>query len=576
MRKLFRYLQPFLGSVIAAMLLSVVQTAIDLILPTINAQITNEILAPDPSTRFILIRGLVMLGVVLLSVAGAVASSFFASRSSMGFGREAREAMFRRVETFSQGDIDKFGAPSLITRCTNDITQVQNTLFMMMRMMVFAPIMCIGGVVMALRQDAGMSWILLAAMPFIGVLIGVALYRGLPYFRIIQKKIDRINLVLRETLTGIRVIRAFNRTDAEEKRFDDANLEMQDVSVQVGNLMSVLFPCMSLIMSAVTVAVLWFGGHRVQDGLTDVGSVQAFITYANMILMSMMMSTMLFIMLPRAQASAQRINEVLETRNTILDPESPKVDLPMKGEVAYRDVTFRYPGAEEPVLSDISFDAKPGQQIAIIGSTGSGKSTLVNLLPRLFDVTSGKILVDGIDIREMSQESLREMIGFVPQKAFLFSGTVAENLRYGDPDASEDALWEALSIAQAEDFVQEMPGQLDAPISQGGTNVSGGQRQRLSIARALVRKPRIYIFDDCFSALDFQTDAKLRAALREQVQDATIFIVAQRVSSIMTADSIIVLDEGRIAGIGTHQELLQSSEVYRQIVLSQLTEEEIA
>lgn len=576
MRRLLHYMKPFWGAAVAAIVLSIVQTAIDLILPTINAQITNEIISPDPSVQFVIYRGLIMLGVVLFSVAGALASSYFASRASMGFGRELREAVFTQVETFSQGDIDKFGAPSLITRSTNDIQQVQNATFMMMRMMIFAPIMCIGGVIMALRQDVGLSWVLLAAMPFIGVLMGYALTRGLPYFRIIQQKVDKLNLVLREFLTGIRVIRAFNRSDAELARFDQANDDMRHVSVQVGNLMAILMPGMSLILSAVTVTVLWFGGLRVNAGEMDVGSIQAFITYANMILMSLMMSTMLFILLPRAQASAQRINEVLDTTTDIQDPATPKTIAKKRGEVVFDNVSFAYPGAEEPVLCDIDFSARPGEQVAIIGSTGSGKSTLVNLLPRLFDVTQGRILIDDTDIRDITQEELRSMIGYVPQRAFLFSGTVAENLRYGNEGADDARLWEALGIAQAKDFVQNMPEGLDAPISQGGTNVSGGQRQRLSIARALVRRPQIYIFDDCFSALDFQTDARLRAALREEVQDATIFIVAQRVSSIMSADKILVIDEGRIAGIGTHQELLKSNEVYKQIVLSQLTEEEIA
>ncbi|MDR3051894.1 MAG: ABC transporter ATP-binding protein/permease [Oscillospiraceae bacterium] len=575
MRKLLRYLRPYAAGVAAALALVVAQAGIDLALPTINAQITNHLLGASPQVSFVLMRGLWMLLAVLAGAAAAVAASFFSSRAAMGFGRAIRAAVFRKVEGFSQAEMDRFGAPSLITRTGNDIQQVQMTTMMMMRMMAMAPIMCAGGIIMALRQDAQLSWVILAAMPFLGVIIGVSLTRALPYFKVVQQRIDRLNQVLREALTGIRVIRAFNRDRAEEARFDAASTELMDVSMRVGRLMAAVFPCMMLLINLVTVAILWFGGHRVEAGLMDVGAVQAFISYAAMILFSLMMGTMIFIMVPRAQASAVRINEVLETAQSICDPAVPRTPGEAGG-LTMTGVGFAYPGAEAPVLADITFTALPGQTTAIIGSTGSGKSTLINLIPRFFDVTTGSVRLGGVDVRELAQADLRVRIGFVPQKAFLFHGTVADNLRYGKPDATEEEMWHALAVAQAADFVRAMPEGLAAPIAQGGINVSGGQRQRLAIARALVRKPNVYVFDDSFSALDFKTDADLRAALQAETRQAAVIIVAQRVTTILRADNILVLDEGRIVGQGAHKQLMESCEVYRQIVLSQMTEEEIA
>ncbi len=576
MRKLFRYLKPYAGAVAISLAMIFAQTGIDLLLPTLNARITNHLVGANPQVSFVVAQGALMLGAVLLGVLASVGSSYFSSRAAMGFGRAVRSAVFAKVEGMSQAEMEVFGAPSLITRSTNDVQQVTMTTMMMMRMMVMAPIMCIGGIVMALRQDVQLSWVIVAAVPFVGILIGYSLTRALPYFRIVQTKIDRLNQVLREALTGIRVIRAFGRERHEEQRFAQASTELMDTNIKVGNLMATVFPFMILIVNLVTVGILWFGGARVNAGQMQIGAVSAFIVYASMIMFSLMMSTMVFIMVPRAQASATRINEVLASSDPIRDPEHPVLAPRGNGTLAMEHVTFAYPGAEAAVLSEISFAALPGQTTAIIGSTGCGKSTLINLIPRFFDVTVGKVTLGGADVRDMTQHDLRERIGFVPQKAFLFSGTVADNLRYGKADATDDELWHALKIAQAEDFVRAMPEGLNAPISQGGVNVSGGQRQRLAIARALVRKPDVYVFDDSFSALDYKTDALLRAALKQETVHATVIIVAQRVSTILHADNILVMDEGKIVGQGTHTSLMQDCAVYREIVSSQLTEEEIA
>lgn len=576
MKPLLRYLRPYLKWALCAIGLVVVQCLVELTLPSINARITNEIIRPEPSIAFVLRQGGIMLLFVLLSAAATVAAGYFSSRAAMGFGKELRGAIFHQVESFSQQDLNRFGAPSLITRTTNDVQQVQNVVMMFMRLMVMAPLMCLGGVVMALSQDVKLSWVIVAALPFIAGLIGLAIKKGMPYFMSMQKKIDRINLVLREVLSGMRVIRAFGRTRDEEKRFEEASLDLKDVSTRVGKLMGVIMPGMMLILNLVTVAILWFGSQRIDMGAMNVGAMQAFINYATMILMSLMMLSMIFVMLPRAEASAERIGEVLAVIPSMQDPAQPAKNPPARGEVAYEDVRFAYPGAQEDVLSHITFTTRAGETTAIIGSTGSGKSTMIELMPRMFDVTGGRILISGTDVRQIPQAQLRARIGYVPQKAFLFSGTIRSNLNQGLEGATDEQMWQALRTAQAEDFVRALPDGLDAPVSQGGTNFSGGQRQRLCIARALVREPEVYIFDDSFSALDFETDARLRKALAARTQKAAVFIVAQRISTIRQADRIIVLDDGRIAGMGTHGELMESCEVYRQIALSQHAEEEKA
>lgn len=494
----------------------------------------------------------------------------------MGFGKILRARIFKHVERFSLQEFDKIGTPSLITRNTNDVTQIQMVIMIVMRMMISAPIMCIGGIIMAVSKDRGLAWILALVLP---ILLGVVLLiatKGLPMFRSIQKKIDRINLVVRENLEGIRVIRAFNRTRYEQGRFHEANQDLMDTSIRVNRLMALMMPAMMFIMNSTTVAIVWFGSVRVDQGTLQIGNMMAFFQYAMQIMMSLLMGAMLFIMIPRAQASADRINEVLAIQPQILDPAEPKHGSAERGHLECRNVTFRYPGAEAPAVRGISFEARPGEFVAIIGGTGSGKSTLVNLLLRFYDVTDGAVLVDGVDVREMTQEELRRKVGFVPQEAVLFSGTVADNIRYGKEDATDEEVRRAAEIAQAREFIAEMPNGFDSEIAQGGTNVSGGQKQRLAIARALVRRPEIYIFDDSFSALDFKTDARLRAALKRETEGATVLIVAQRVSTVMDADRIVVLHEGQVAGVGTHRELMQSCEVYREIVASQLSEEEIA
>jgi ATP-binding cassette subfamily B multidrug efflux pump len=493
----------------------------------------------------------------------------------MAFGRDVRGALFRKVQSFSQMEVNRFGTPSLITRTTNDVQQVQMLVVMALTVMTLAPIMAIGGVFMALRMNARLSLLLLVIIPIMGVFIGVMVSRAVPLFRRVQVKIDAINRVLRETLAGIRVIRAFDRTEHEERRFDESNVDLTAVTLRVTRLFALMMPTILLIMNLSTIAVMWFGSIQVGHERMEVGNLTAFLTYVIQILFSVLMATIMFVMVPRAAASAERVQEVLDTEPTVLDPATPAAP-PRLGTLEFRDVEFRYPGAEEPVLSRISFSAGPGEVTAIVGSTGSGKSTLVNLVTRFQDVTSGAVLVDGIDIRELAQQDLWGRIGLVPQRAFLFSGTVASNVRDGDEHASDEEIWHALRVAQATDFVEEIPEGLEAPITQGGTNVSGGQRQRLAIARAVLKQPEIYVFDDAFSALDFTTDALLRAALRAETADATVLIVAQRVGTIMHADRILVLAEGSIAGVGTHEELLESCETYQEIVYSQLSPEEVA
>ena len=575
MIKLFKFLKPYRIQIVFVISLVFLQTLSELYLPTLMSDIVNTgIMKGDVS--YIWKIGRLMLLVALGGTICSIAAAFLSARTAMGFGKILRAKIFAHVERFSLHEFDKIGTPSLITRNTNDVTQIQMVIMIMMRMMISAPIMCIGGIIMALSKDRGLAWVLAVVLPILAAIIVFVAHKGLPLFRSIQKKIDRINLIVRENLEGIRVIRAFDRTDHERRRFHEANLDLTETSIRVNRLMALLMPVMMLIMNLTIVAIIWFGSIRIDHGTLEIGNMMAFFQYAMQIMMSLLMASILFIMIPRAQASADRINEVLAMEPEINDPAAARSAGSEKGYVEFHDVTFRYHGAEEPAIRDISFRACPGEVTAIIGGTGSGKSTLVNLIPRFYDVTSGSVLVDGVDVREMAQEELRAKIGFVPQKAVLFSGTVADNIRYGKKDATDEEIRRAAEIAQALDFISEMKDGFDSEIAQGGTNISGGQKQRLAIARALVRKPEIYIFDDSFSALDFKTDARLRAALKKETAGATVIIVAQRVSTIMDADRIVVLDEGRVAGIGTHRELLKTCEVYREIVFSQLSEEEIA
>ncbi len=562
-----------LGLIILLLVLQVLGT---LYLPALNADIINNGVA-EGDTTYIIEVGAWMLFVALLVGITAIVGVYFASRTSMSVGRDIRGRTFRAVQQFSLREMNSLGAPTLITRNTNDVQQVQMFLQMALTIMVTAPLMAIGGVIMAYRQDGPLSLLLLAIVPIMMLVIGLVMVRAVPLFRAMQVKIDRINLILRENLTGIRVIRAFVRTRHEEVRFAEANADLTGTTLSVNRLFALMMPVLMLIMNLSSVAVVWFGGQRIAAGEMPVGNLMAFLAYLMQILMSVMMATMVLVMWPRAAASSERLNEVLEIRTVIHDPAVPEpAQAAMRGTVEFRDVQFGYPGAAEPVLRGISFTALPGRTTAIIGSTGSGKSTLINLIPRLYDVTGGTILVDGVDVRERERTSLWTSMGLIPQKAFLFSGTIADNLRFGAPEATEEQMWRALEIAQGADFVRDLPEGLDAPIEQGGINVSGGQRQRLAIARALVREPSVYIFDDSFSALDYATDARLRAALREPTRDACVLIVAQRVATIRHAEQILVLDEGTLVGVGTHDELMADCPTYAEIVLSQLSAEEAA
>lgn len=519
-------------------------------------------------------------GFMLLVAAGGVicsiAASYLSSKISVGYGKILRGKVFSHVENFSLNEFDKIGTASLITRTTNDITQVQQVFIMILRMMVMAPMMCIGGIIMAVSKDAKLSLILVAVIPILVGAILLVVSKGMPLFKAMQVKLDKLNLVLREGLTGIRVIRSFNRDGYEQRRFDQANRDLTETAIKVNKIMASLMPVMMLVMNFSSIAIIWFGGIRIDSGDMQVGSLMAFLQYAMQIMFSLLMMSMMFVMIPRASVSAVRINEVLDMVPDIKDAPQVQQAGGNEGYVEFQDVTFSYPGAEEPALTNISFRTGPGEITAVIGGTGSGKSTLISLIPRFYDVDEGAVFVDGVDVRSMSQEALRAKIGFVPQKAVLFSGTIADNIRYGNEKATEEEVKHAADIAQASEFIAGMKDGFDSVIAQGGTNVSGGQKQRLSIARALVRKPAVYIFDDSFSALDFKTDAKLRAALKQETAEAAVIIVAQRVSTVMDADRIIVLDEGRIAGIGKHQELMDTCGVYREIVSSQLSEEEIA
>ncbi len=569
-----RYLPPYRWAIVFVMILLMVQAIANLYLPELNADIINNGVAKG-NVDYIIRTGGFMLLVTFALMIAAIVGVYWSARIAMGFGRDLRSGIFRKVETFSQVEINLFGPASLITRNTNDVQQVQQVVLLALTMMITAPIMAIGGVIMASRQDGPLTLILLVIIPIMVALIAFVMTRAIPLFQAMQVKIDRINLLMRETLSGVRVIRAFVRTEHEEERFDVASRDLMDTGLRVNRLFAITMPSLMLIMNLSTVAVLWLGAYRVDSGAMSIGNLTAFLQYIMQILFAIMTAVIMFIMVPRAAVSAGRIQAVLEVAPAIHDPENP-VSPRRTGHVAFRDLTFGYPGAEEPVLCEVSFEANPGQTTAIVGSTGSGKTTLINLLPRFYDATGGTVEVDGVDVRAMDRQDLWRRIGVVPQRAFLFAGTVASNLRYGDESATDEDLWRALDIAQAREFVEEMDGQLEAPITQGGTNVSGGQRQRLAIARALVRKPDIYVFDDSFSALDFRTDARLRAALARELGGATVLIVAQRVGTILHADRIVVLEDGGIAGIGTHEELMRTCETYREIVLSQVTEEEAA
>ena len=570
-RLLRTYLRPYSRQIVILVALLVAQTVGNLYLPNLNADIINNGVV-EGHLHYILSTGEVMLVLTLLVGVCAVIAVYWASRVAMGAGADIREAVFTRVQSFSARDMNHFGTATLITRNTNDIQQIQLFLQMALTMMVIAPIMCVGGIILAIHEGAQLSTLLLVAVPVMGAFIGLVMVRVIPQFRSMQIKIDRINQVLREQITGVRVIRAFLRNRSEADRFATANAELTDTALRVNRIFALALPVMMVILNLSSVAVVWFGGRLVSEGSMPIGNLTAFLTYILQILMSVMMAVMVAILLPRAAASAERVKQVLDTVPEVSDPPIPISPTAMTGLVKFEQVTFAYPGSERPVLDDLSFTLEPGKTSAIIGGTGSGKTTLLNLIPRFFDATTGHVMVNNVDVRSQEQEVLWSSIGFVPQAAYLFSGSVESNIRFARPDATDAQLWRALEIAQARDFVAAMPGGLDAPIDQGGTNVSGGQRQRLAIARALVKEPRVYLFDDCFSALDAATDARLRAALKAGTQDASVVIVAQRVSTIMHADRIIVLDDGRVVGMGTHAELLTSCDPYREIVVSQLGE----
>ncbi len=568
-------LGPYKKPIALLVVLQLLQTSASLYLPTLNADIIdNGVVTGD--TGYILEFGAVMVAVSLVQVVCNIGAVHYGAKTASALGRDVRAAVFERVQSFSAREVGHFGAPSLITRTTNDVQQVQMLVLMAFTLMVSAPIMCVGGIVMALGQDVPLSGVLLAVVPVLGIAVSLIVRRMRPLFRAMQERLDTVNQVLREQITGNRVIRAFVRDGYEKDRFGEANTALTDVSLSSGRLMALMFPIVMTVVNVSSVAVVWFGAHRIDSGGMEIGALTAFLAYLMQIVMAVMMATFMFMMVPRAEVCAERIEEVLDTASSVVPPASPVRELRRHGQLELRGAEFRYPGAEEPVIRGIDLVARPGETTAIIGSTGSGKSTLLGLIPRLFDATDGEVLVDGVDVRTLDPALMAKTVSLVPQKPYLFSGTVATNLRYGKPDATDEELWNALEVAQAREFVERLDGGLNAPIAQGGTNVSGGQRQRLAIARTLVRRPEIYLFDDSFSALDYTTDVALRSALARETAEATVVIVAQRVSTIRDADRIVVLDEGRVVGTGRHHELMESNATYREIVLSQLTEAEAA
>lgn len=574
MFQLLKNLRSSIGMILFVIVLTFLRAITELFLPTMMGNIVdNGVVVGD--IPYIWKTGSWMIGIAALAIVVSVTASYFSSIVAMGFGRDLRQKVFTHIQQYSLQEFNQIGTASLITRTTNDITQLQQVVVMMLRMVIMAPLMFIGGIIMAISKDAKLSSIILLILP---VLIGtmlIILKKGMPLFRAIQKKLDRLNLVMRENLTGIRVIRAFNRDEDERKRLQSANKDLTNVSIRVNQLMAFAMPSVMLLMNIAIILIIWFGGLRIDSGGMQIGDLMAFIQYIMQILFAFIMASIMFIMIPRASVSAKRIQEVLLLQPSIVDEGNKKADV-QKGLLQFENVTFTYPGAEEPALQQINFTAKPGEITAIIGGTGSGKSTLIHLIPRFYEVSEGTIRVNGVDIRKAPQKEIRSKIGFVPQKALLFSGTIKENIRYGKEDATDEEIKHAAKIAQADEFIEQLEDGYESEVEQGGTNLSGGQKQRLSIARAIVRKPDIYLFDDSFSALDYKTDARLRRALREETKEATVIIVAQRVSSIMDADQIIVLDQGKIAGIGTHLELLESNKVYQEIVRSQLGRDEIA
>ncbi|MBR8641537.1 ABC transporter ATP-binding protein [Streptomyces tuirus] len=568
-------LRPYKRPITLLVLLQFLQTCATLYLPTLNADIIDRGVV-NGDTGYILGYGGLMIGISLVQVVCNIGAVFYGARTASALGRDVRAAVFDRVQSFSAREVGHFGAPSLITRTTNDVQQVQMLALMTFTLMVSAPIMCVGGIVLALGLDVPLSGVLVAVVPVLGICVTLIVRRLRPLFRAMQERLDTVNRVLREQITGNRVIRAFVRDEYEQQRFRKANSDLTDFALGTGNLLALMFPIVMTVVNLSSIAVVWFGAHRIDSGGMQIGDLTAFLAYLMQIVMSVMMATFMFMMVPRAEVCAERIQEVLDTESSVVPPSAPVRELRRHGHLEIRGAGFRYPGAEEPVLRAVDLVARPGETTAVIGSTGSGKSTLLGLVPRLFDATDGQVLVDGVEVAEIDPKLLARTVGLVPQKPYLFAGTVATNLRYGNPDATDEELWHALEVAQGKDFVERLEGGLDAPIAQGGTNVSGGQRQRLAIARTLVQRPEIYLFDDSFSALDYATDAALRAALAEETAEATVVIVAQRVATIRDADRIVVLDEGRVVGTGRHHELMADNETYREIVLSQLTEAEAA
>jgi ATP-binding cassette subfamily B multidrug efflux pump len=569
-RLLRTFLQPYRRELTIVVVLQLIGTMAALYLPRLNADIIDLGIARG-DTHYIMVTGGWMLLVTAVQMVCSIVAVYFGARAAMSFGRDLRAAIFHRVGEFSGREVARFGAPSLITRTTNDVQQVQMLVVITCTMLVMAPIMCVGGIIMALREDVGLSWLMVVCIPVMVLVVGLIARAMMPQFRLMQERIDTVNRVLREQITGIRVVRAFVREPVERRRFGVANTDLTETALKVGRLQALIFPTIMFVFNASSVAVLWFGAHRIESGQIQIGALTAFLAYLVQILMSVMMATFMLMMVPRAAVCAERISEVLDTESSVRPATAPVTEVTGRGEVELRGVQFQYPGAEAPVLRDITLRAEPGRTTAIVGSTGAGKTTLLSLIPRLFDATAGTVLVDGVDVRDLEFDALWNRIGLVPQRPYLFSGTIASNLRYGRPEATDEELWQCLEVAQARDFVEELAEGLAAPVSQGGTNLSGGQRQRLAIARALVRRPEIYLFDDSFSALDLGTDARLRAALRPVTADAAVIIVAQRVSTIIEADQIVVLEDGEIVGTGTHQRLMDTCGTYVEIVESQQT-----